>query len=92
MRLMLSTFSVNGCAADGTATTTGSPPGSASSTSSASAAEADIAFAQLMIPHHQQAIEMADLATTRATAAEVKALAAQIRAAQDPEMAARYGL
>lgn len=77
---------LTGCAADGTTTTTGSSPGSASSTASASAAEADIAFAQLMIPHHQQAIEMADLAASRAGAAEVTALAAQIRAAQDPEI------
>ena len=48
--------------------------------------DTDIAFAQLMIPHHQQAIEMADLAATNATSAEVKALAAQIKAAQDPEI------
>jgi hypothetical protein len=33
---------------------------------------ADIAFAQLMIPHHQQAIEMADLALERPTSPEVE--------------------
>ena len=46
----------------------------------------DIAFAQQMIPHHAQAMEMAELATTRASSPEVKALAAQITAAQDPEV------
>ncbi|MCX5404039.1 DUF305 domain-containing protein [Streptomyces sp. NBC_00335] len=47
---------------------------------------ADTAFAQGMIPHHRQAIEMADLATTRAESAEVKKLADEIKKAQDPEI------
>ncbi|WP_371589000.1 DUF305 domain-containing protein [Streptomyces virginiae] len=47
---------------------------------------ADIAFAQGMIPHHRQAIEMADLAETRAESAEVKKLAGEIKKAQDPEI------
>lgn len=47
---------------------------------------ADIAFAQGMVPHHEQAIEMADLAATRAAGKKVKALATQIDAAQDPEI------
>ncbi|MGW5348702.1 DUF305 domain-containing protein [Streptomyces sp. NPDC004050] len=47
---------------------------------------ADVAFAKGMIPHHRQAVEMADLAATRAENAEVKKLAADIRKAQDPEI------
>ncbi|MFD3940957.1 DUF305 domain-containing protein [Streptomyces sp. NPDC058611] len=47
---------------------------------------ADVTFAQGMIPHHQQAIEMADLAATRAESAEVKKLADEIKKAQDPEI------
>jgi len=47
---------------------------------------ADISFAQLMIPHHQQALEMADLALTQAVSPQVRALAQQIKAAQDPEI------
>jgi uncharacterized protein (DUF305 family) len=39
-----------------------------------------------MIPHHQQAVEMADLALSRLTSPEVKELAEQIKAAQDPEI------
>ncbi len=39
-----------------------------------------------MIPHHQQAIEMADLAESRAESQEVKDLATDIEAAQGPEI------
>ncbi|GLV95142.1 MULTISPECIES: DUF305 domain-containing protein [Streptomyces] len=47
---------------------------------------ADVTFAQGMIPHHRQAIEMADLAATRAESADVKKLAGEIKKAQDPEI------
>ncbi|GAB1692646.1 DUF305 domain-containing protein [Krasilnikovia sp. M28-CT-15] len=47
---------------------------------------ADVMFAHMMIPHHQQAIAMADLAPTRADSSEVKALAAKIKQAQQPEI------
>lgn len=47
----------------------------------------DIVFAQMMIPHHAQALDLADLALERDTSAEVRALAEQIRDAQDPEIA-----
>jgi uncharacterized protein (DUF305 family) len=46
----------------------------------------DVMFAQMMIPHHRQAVEMADLAATRSTSAEVRSLAAQIKKAQAPEI------
>lgn len=48
---------------------------------------ADVEFAAAMIPHHQQAVEMALMAETRATKAEVQQLAVTIRNAQDPEIA-----
>ena len=48
--------------------------------------EADVTFALDMIHHHQQAIEMADLAESRAESQEVKALATDIEAAQGPEI------
>lgn len=47
---------------------------------------ADVSFAKGMIPHHQQAVEMAGLAESRAMSAEVKKLAAGIEKAQDPEI------
>lgn len=48
--------------------------------------EADVTFATDMIPHHRQAVEMAELAETRADSPEVKDLAEQIRGAQGPEI------
>jgi len=50
---------------------------------------ADTMFAQMMIPHHEQAIEMSDMALDPATGAgaDVLALAEAIAAAQDPEIA-----
>lgn len=65
--------------------------GSAASSAAESGPAADIAFAQLMIPHHQQAIEMADLALERPTSPEVNTLAQQIKGAQDPEIALMRG-
>lgn len=46
----------------------------------------DVMFAQMMIPHHQQAIVMAKQAATKASSPQVKKLAAQIEQAQDPEI------
>lgn len=57
-----------------------------SAAAAAQGAPADIAFAQLMVPHHQQAVEMADLALASATTDEVRQLATQIKGAQDPEI------
>ncbi|MFD4206332.1 DUF305 domain-containing protein [Micromonospora tulbaghiae] len=53
--------------------------------------DADVMFAQMMIPHHQQAVTMADLAPTRASDTELKDLAARIKAAQDPEITTMKG-
>jgi uncharacterized protein (DUF305 family) len=53
----------------------------------APANEGDIAFAQLMIPHHQQAVAMADMALAHGVTGDVLTLANQIKAAQDPEIA-----
>ena len=46
----------------------------------------DVMFAQMMIPHHQQAVEMAQLAETRASSPTAKALAAAIAGTQQPEI------
>ena len=50
--------------------------------------DADVMFAQMMIPHHEQAIEMSDIALDPSTGASaaVIALATQIKGAQDPEI------
>lgn len=47
---------------------------------------ADLAFVQMMVPHHRQALEMAALAPDRAASEEVLSLARRIDAAQAPEI------
>jgi uncharacterized protein (DUF305 family) len=66
--------------------THGSADPTASAATLMSASDADISFAQLMIPHHQQAMQMADLALANASSSDVLQLAEQIKAAQDPEV------
>ncbi|MBK3639253.1 MULTISPECIES: DUF305 domain-containing protein [Streptomyces] len=67
---------------------------SASASASSGAAahnDQDMAFAQGMIPHHQQALEMARLAAGRASSPQVKDLASRIEKAQDPEIRTMNG-
>lgn len=66
-------------------------PGAATSSPSGQSApgahnDADVAFATDMIPHHAQAVTMAKMVPTRASSQQVKDLATQIQAAQDPEI------
>ncbi|MEV5019666.1 DUF305 domain-containing protein [Streptomyces sp. NPDC053780] len=51
----------------------------------------DVAFAQGMVPHHRQALEMARLAVDRTATPEVADLAARIEKAQDPEITTMTG-
>jgi uncharacterized protein (DUF305 family) len=60
--------------------------GSASAKPNGNHNSADVEFATMMIPHHQQALEMAELAGERASNPEVKKLAGKIEKAQDPEI------
>jgi uncharacterized protein (DUF305 family) len=46
----------------------------------------DVMFLQMMIPHHQQAIDMSDLALTKSTDSELLALAKDIRDEQAAEI------
>lgn len=43
-------------------------------------------FAQMMVPHHEQAIQMSELAPSRTETAEVLALAEKIKLGQEPEI------
>jgi uncharacterized protein (DUF305 family) len=47
----------------------------------------DLMYAQMMIPHHEQAVAMAELAATRTTNAQVLNIANKIKKAQAPEIA-----
>lgn len=62
---------------------------SATSDGSAETDPDDTMFAQMMIPHHEQAIEMSDIALDPTTGAgqTVRDLATRIKAEQDPEIA-----
>ena len=51
----------------------------------------DVTFVKDMLPHHSQAVEMADIALTRDTTPKVKALAQQVKDAQAPEISAMGG-
>lgn len=46
----------------------------------------DIMFAEMMIPHHEQAIVMSDIAITNSSDPEIQKLAQAIRSAQAPEI------
>jgi len=64
-------------------------PGAAPSTSAAAVAahnDADVMFAQMMIPHHQQALELAALVPDRSSDPAVIELAAAIAAEQQVEI------
>ncbi|MEH6822202.1 MAG: DUF305 domain-containing protein, partial [Dietzia psychralcaliphila] len=62
------------------------PMSSTRATASAQFNDADVMFAQMMYPHHAQAVEMADMANGRTDNPEVLSLASAIAAAQQPEM------
>ena len=85
------------CGGEETASSTTAPattaPATAPSTTATGGGEAgaahnsiDVAFAQGMIPHHSQAVEMSELAATNTSNPEVQALATEIIAAQGPEI------
>ena len=52
----------------------------------------DVMFAQMMIPHHEQAVQLAALVPDRSNNPEVIALAAKISAEQQPEIGAMKAL
>ncbi len=84
------TLVLSGCGGDDTSSDSGMNHGGMTATTAASAPatfnDADVMFASMMIPHHQQALQMAALADGRAAGSEVKDLAARIKAAQQPEI------
>lgn len=89
----VATLVVAGC---GTGTQTPSFDSAGSAPSSAAAAQgehndADVTFAQAMVPHHRQAVEMAGLAAGRSQNPQVLDLASRIGAGQAPEIATMTG-
>ncbi len=62
------------------------PTSKASSDASADFNDADVAFVSGMVPHHEQAVEMADIVLADEPSPEVAEVAEQIKAAQQPEI------
>lgn len=88
MTLVAAAALTAGAALGGCSSTATAPPASSASSPQVAQAhnQADINFAQGMIPHHAQAITMSEMAAQRAGSTEVKDLAARIKAAQQPEI------
>jgi uncharacterized protein (DUF305 family) len=91
--LVAGTLLLAGCADDSSDTAHDGPMMGNSDTSDSTSDGAegtfndtDVAFARDMIPHHQQAIQMARLAERQAQDARVLDLADRIEAAQQPEI------
>jgi uncharacterized protein (DUF305 family) len=72
-----------------TATIALSACGNSSSTATHNAR--DVTFATIMIPHHRQAVEMAELAKQKTTNIQIGSFALAIKSAQDPEIAIMSG-
>jgi len=87
-----------GSSSTGAATSTSSSSTTTNTTTSGSAAAdstdhnaVDVMFATMMIPHHEGAIEMSELALAQASTQPVKDLATRIKAAQGPEIEQMQG-
>jgi uncharacterized protein (DUF305 family) len=83
-----------GCGTTSTGPAATSPPATSSTASPGQQQhnQADITFLQGMVPHHSQAIAMAQLAPSRAASPQIKALASRIEAEQNPEIQQMNGL
>jgi len=87
--LLVGSLALTGCTVN--VNTADSHQGMMDQTDTSEYSRSDIMFAQMMIPHHQQAVDMGTLAETRASNPKVKALAAQIKAEQAPEIETMKG-
>jgi uncharacterized protein (DUF305 family) len=88
---LIATFALTGCSSGNN--TSGMDHGSATQGASSSVSnpgqfnDADVMFVQMMIPHHEQAIDMSDMVLNKkGISPEVTTLAKQIKAAQQPEI------
>jgi uncharacterized protein (DUF305 family) len=81
------------CGASKSSTKVGSADATGAAAKAGSFNDADVSFAQGMIPHHEQAIEMADMALDPNAGAgtAIMTLAKAIKGAQDPEIKTMKG-
>ncbi|MFM1778075.1 MAG: hypothetical protein RL741_693 [Actinomycetota bacterium] len=91
MFFLVATLGLSACTSNTDATSnssmgSGGMMGTDTANEAGDLSQADVMFLQMMIPHHEQAVEMSTLAETNSTNPEVLALAARIKAAQGPEI------
>ncbi|MFG2234468.1 DUF305 domain-containing protein [Streptomyces sp. NPDC048723] len=83
------------CGSDNSANTAGTTPATATTAPASAEADrhnqADVTFAQGMIPHHRQAVLMSDMVAIHGASADVKTLAEKIKKAQAPEIETMSG-
>ncbi|MEU5145599.1 DUF305 domain-containing protein [Streptomyces yangpuensis] len=82
------------CGNDNTTNTAGTAPAAATAPAPSEADrhnQADVTFAQGMIPHHRQAILMSDMVAAHGASPDVRALAEKIKKAQAPEIETMTG-
>ncbi|MFE3444423.1 DUF305 domain-containing protein [Nocardia sp. NPDC059180] len=81
-------LTVAGCSDDSTTATESTTSAAATTTSSTRTDfnDADVAFLQMMYPHHAQAVDMAKMVPSRTQNPQLLALATAIEGAQAPEM------
>ena len=95
MAALAAVAAIGACSNSATKEAAPSAPSQTQTTASAQAAahnKADMMFAHMMIPHHQQAIEMSDMVLAKqGMAPRVVELATQIKDAQGPEIAQMQG-
>ena len=99
--LFLGALAITSAVALGACSSNDSPSGTQSNSSAPAPAPAsgqqgehnadDLTFAQQMIPHHSQALDMAKLVPSRSTNPKVIDLAGRIEKAQDPEIKQMQG-
>lgn len=95
MAALAAVAAIGACSNSATKEAAPSAPSQTQTTASAQAAAhnmADMMFAHMMIPHHQQAIEMSDMVLSKqGMDPRVVELATQIKDAQGPEIAQMQG-
>jgi uncharacterized protein (DUF305 family) len=82
----ISVFSISACASNNVSEATSSQSADGMMGNESSLSDSEIMFLQMMIPHHEQAIEMSKLAATNTNNSDVLDLAARIEATQQPEI------
>lgn len=80
---------LTGCASSDASAPAAAPQGGGAATSDHN--DADVKFSMEMIPHHQQTIQIADLASQRATGEKAKLIAAKVLSAEEKEIRTMTG-